>query len=64
MNNPVEIEVEILKSRIDTLEANQKWLQSNWVAWASSTKDMGQKIMIALDQIVNKGNTNSGNKDN
>jgi len=52
MNQPLEIEIDILKSRLDTLEQSHKWLQSNWVDWTSSTKDMGQKIVIALDQIV------------
>jgi len=52
LNQPLDIEVEILKSRLDSLETNQKWLTSNWVGWTSSTKDMGQKIMIALEQIV------------
>lgn len=54
MEKPLEIEIEILKARLDTLETNQKWLTSNWVGWTSSTKDMGQKIMIALDQMANK----------
>lgn len=55
-NQSLEIEVEILKSRLDSLESNQKWLTSNWVNWTSSTKDMGQKIIIALDQVVRERN--------
>jgi hypothetical protein len=56
LNQPLEIELDILKSRIDTLEANQRWLTNTWVGWTSSTKDMGQKIMIALEQIVKDKN--------
>lgn len=53
MKQPIDIEIEMLKSRIDSLESQNKWLMSNWVDWTKSTKDMGQKIMIALDQKVN-----------
>lgn len=51
---PVEIEIDLLKSRVESLEIQMKWLTSNWVDWTKSTKDMGQKIIISLDQIVNK----------
>jgi len=51
---PLEIEIEILKSRLNTLEANQKWLTDNWVDWTKSTKDIGQKIVIALEESLKK----------
>lgn len=52
VNQPLDIEVEILKSRVESLEIQIRWLNSNWVEWTKSTKDMGQKIMIALDQLI------------
>ena len=58
LTQPIEIEIDILKARLDTLEANQKWLTNNWVGWTKSTKDMGQKIMISLDQIVQERTAN------
>lgn len=52
MKQPIEIELEILKQRVDSLEIQNKWLISNWIEWKKSTVNMGQKIMIALEQIV------------
>jgi hypothetical protein len=54
LNQPQDIELEILKSKVASLETQVQWLNSNWVKWTSSTKDMGQKIMISLDQIANQ----------
>lgn len=54
MNQPLEIEIEMLKSRLDSAEIQLRWLNSNWVDWTKSTKDMGQKIMISLDQLANE----------
>lgn len=54
VNQPLDIEVEMLKSRVESLEIQSRWLHSKWVEWTKSTKDMGQKIMISLEQIVNK----------
>lgn len=52
INQPVEIEIEMLKSRVESLEIHSRWLDKTWVDWTKSTKDMGQKIMIALEQII------------
>lgn len=49
-----QIEIDILKSRLDTLEANVRWLEQNWVHWTKDTKETGQKIMIALTEILNR----------
>lgn len=54
IKQPTDIEIEILKSKVDSLEIRLRWLEKNWVDWTSSTKNIGQKIVIALDQIVNK----------
>jgi len=51
---PTEIEIEMIKSRLDSLEIQMKWFNSNWVDWTNSTKNMGQKIMIAFEQIMEK----------
>lgn len=48
-----QIEIDILKSRLDTLEANQKWLTHNWVEWTKNTQATGQRIMIALEEKLN-----------
>ena len=56
MNQPVDIEIDMLKNRIDSLEVQIRWLNSNYADWTNSTKNMGQKIMIALDQLVDKEN--------
>lgn len=47
-----QIEIEVLKKKIESLELQMQWLTSNWVGWKTSTQNMGQKIMIALEQIV------------
>lgn len=54
MNN-VELELQILKSKIESLEIQQQWLTSNWVDWTKSTKDVGQKLIIALEEKLNNG---------
>lgn len=50
--NTTEIELEILKSKIENLEHQIKFLNTNWVEWTNSTKNMGQRIMIALEKNV------------
>jgi hypothetical protein len=52
---PLEIEIEILKSKLNNLEENQKWLTHNWVEWTKSTKDMGQKLIILFEQLQREG---------
>jgi hypothetical protein len=52
MKTQLEIEVDILKSRITSLEQNQQWLTHNWVEWTSETKETGQKLMIALSEVL------------
>lgn len=50
--NSLETEIEILKSKIEGLELRIQFLEKNWVDWTKSTKDIGQKIMIALEGKV------------
>lgn len=47
-----EVSINILKSKIESLEERTKYLEKNWVEWTKSTKDIGQKIMIALQDRV------------
>lgn len=54
MDQTIEIELQMLKSRVDSLESQNKWLLSNWVAWTKNTKETGQRLMIALEEITKK----------
>lgn len=54
IKDQIEIELDIIKSRLDSLEATEKWLTTNWVDWTKETKETGQKLMIALSEIVKK----------
>jgi hypothetical protein len=49
-----ELEIKLLQSKIDNLECRVNWLEGNWVDWVKSTKDMGQKLIIALEGKVNE----------
>ena len=50
----LDIELEMLKSRVESLERNEKSLMSNWVNWTKDTKECGQKLMIALNELNKK----------
>lgn len=50
---PQDIEINILKSKVESLELQLKFLEKNWVYWTKNTQETGQRIMIALEKKLN-----------
>lgn len=55
MSQPLEIEIEILKQRQESLEGRLRFLESNWIKWTKETTAIGQQVVAAL---YDKGKVN------
>ena len=52
-----QLEIEMLKAKISSLELQVQWLNKNWVDWTKSTQNIGQKLIFALENLVDKKDT-------
>lgn len=51
-----DIEIQILKNKLQSLELQMQFLNKNWVQWTKDTKLTGQRLMIALEEMLKKDN--------
>lgn len=49
-----EIEIEILKQRIEAQDLRIKFLESNWLTWTRTTTDIGRQLVAALLEVKEK----------
>jgi chaperonin cofactor prefoldin len=49
-----EIEINILKQKVEGLELRIQFLEKNWVYWTKKTKEAGQHLINAITDKVNK----------
>jgi len=43
-----EIEIEILKQQVESLDLRIKFLESNWLTWTKNTNEIGRQVVAAL----------------
>lgn len=49
-----QIDINILKAKIESLNTRIQFLEKNWLSWTKQTQETGQKLMIALTERVAK----------
>ena len=43
-----EIEIKLLKAKLESVEGRLRFLESNWVKWTKETTAIGQQVVAGL----------------